>query len=58
MAKPEPLPVIKGTDAQVIAERLTHPQVRPEARKLYRGALEEYRASVDRKSKDVFRKDP
>ena len=34
--------MIKGPDARELAERLRSPKIRPEARKLYRGALAEF----------------
>lgn len=51
MAKPEPLPVLKGTQARDLAEKLENPAAAPEAKKLFRGALAEYRESERRRSK-------
>ena len=56
MAKPEPLPVIKGLDAKKMFNRLSTPHVVPTAKALYRGALSEYHAS-ERKGKSNQKSD-
>ncbi len=53
MAKPEPLPVIKGKDAKALAERLEKRQARPEAKHLFAGAVAEYRAAEGRRSRSI-----
>lgn len=49
MAKPEPLPVVRGKDAKDLAERLEKRRARPEAQRLFTGALAELKESDKRR---------
>ncbi len=51
MGKPEPIPAVTGPDAKEVAEDLKKPHVDPVAKRLYVGAMEEYRRAEERSSR-------
>lgn len=48
MAKPEPVPELKGKEARELMKRLRNPTASKATREFYRGAAAEYRKSVRR----------
>jgi len=46
MAKPEPIPVLKGKNARALAERLKKPRIGRLEKELYRGAHKHYYKSI------------
>ena len=48
MAKPEPIPALRGKDAEELVERLKKPSIESPAKHLYLGALAEFRRAEDR----------
>jgi len=48
MAKPEPIPELKGTDAREFLKNLRNPNATKAVREFYRGAAGQWRKSVRR----------
>jgi hypothetical protein len=48
VAKPEPIPALKGKEAKELAERLKRPHAEPAAKRIFLGAMEEYRRTEER----------